>query len=263
MINYEKIGCIVQARLGSKRFPKKILQTLESNNTILDYVIFQLKASKYLKKIILATTDQNQDNLLQDIANDQKLELFRGNENDVLDRYYNCAKKFSLDIIIRVTSDCPFIDPKIIDQGIEIFCSNDYDVLTTNQPYTFPDGLGFEIFSFKALKKNAENAKLYSEREHVTPFFYNNLQDFKIFNYENKKKLSHYRCTIDYPEDLILLRELAKRIKNRPILLNDIIVEYQKDPKLIEINGTHKPLEGYKKSLAEDKIMRRDDKKNG
>ena len=262
MVNNKKIGCIIQARLGSNRFPKKILQTLENNNTILDYVIFQLKASKSLEKIILATTNLNQDNIFQNIADNQKLELFRGNENDVLDRYYNCAKKFSLDIIIRVTSDCPFIDPKIIDQGIEIFCSNNYDILTTNQPYTLPDGLGFEIFSFNALKKNAENANLNSEREHVTPFFYNNLENFKIFNYENRKNLSNYRCTIDYPEDLVLLRELAKRIKNRPILLKDIIMEYQKDPKLTEINGMHKPLEGYKKSLAEDKVMKGDYRKN-
>ena len=92
MINNKKIGCIIQARVGSNRFPKKILQILENNKTILDYVIFQLKASKTLEKIILATTNLNQDNIFQNIADNQKLEFCQGNENDVLDRYYNCAK---------------------------------------------------------------------------------------------------------------------------------------------------------------------------
>ena len=262
MLDKKLIGCIIQARLGSNRFPKKILQLLDKDNTVLDYVLSQLKHSKFLDEVILATTIENQDDKIEEIAMNKEIKSFRGSENDVLSRYYSCAKKFSLDIIIRVTSDCPLIDPKILDKGIEIFCSNDYDVLTTNQPYTLPDGLGFEIFSFNALKKNTENANLNSEREHVTPFFYNNLKDFKIFNYKNEKNLSHYRCTIDYPEDLILLRELAKRIKNRPILLKDIVMEYQKDPKLTEINDMHKPLEGYKKSLAEDKIMKGDYRKN-
>lgn len=251
------IGCIIQARLGSNRFPKKILHLLDDDNTVLDYVVSQLKISKSLDKIILATSTLNQDDILQDIAKNNNLEFFRGSETDVLDRYFNCAKFFSLDIIVRVTSDCPLIDPKILDKAIEIFCSSDFDILTTNQPYTFPDGLGFEIFSFNALKKIAETATLFSEREHVTPFFYNNPNDFKIFNYQNKTNLSHIRCTIDYPDDLILVQELVKRIKNRPILIKDIILEYEKDPQLMKINDSHKPLEGYKKSLLEDDIIKK------
>lgn len=257
MTNKRKIGCIIQARLGSNRFPKKILQLLDDKNTVLDYILSQLKHSNFLEEIILATTTQNHDNKIEEIANRKKLKSFRGSENDVLSRYYNCAKKFSLDIIIRITSDCPLIDPKILDKGIEIFCSNDYDILTTNQPYTFPDGLGFEIFSFSAIEKIVKKANLSSEREHVTPFFYNHPKDFKIFNYENKKNQSNIRCTIDYPEDLTLLRKLISRIKNRPILLNDIILEYEKDSKLIEINGNHKTLEGYKKSIIQDNITKK------
>jgi len=256
MLDKKLIGCIIQARLGSNRFPKKILQLLDENNTVLDYVLSQIKHSKFLDEIILATTIETQDDKIEEIAVNKKIKSFRGSENDVLSRYYSCAKKFSLDTIVRVTSDCPLIDPKILDKGIEIFCSNDYDVLTTNQPYTFPDGLGFEIFSLSAIEKIVTKANLASEREHVTPFFYNNSKDFKIFNYKNKKNQSKIRCTIDYPEDLILLKKLVSRIKNRPILLDDITLEFKKDPKLMKINGNHKPLEGYKKSLIEDNIIK-------
>lgn len=249
------IGCIIQARLGSNRFPKKILELLDQKNTVLDYVLSQIKHSKILEEIILATTTQKKDDQIEEIAIAKGIKFFRGSENDVLSRYYNCAKENSLDTIIRITSDCPLIDPIILDQGIEIFSKNNYDILTTNQPYTFPDGLGFEIFSFSSIEKIVTKAKLSSEREHVTPFFYNNSKNFKIYNFENSKNQSNLRCTIDYPEDLILLKKLVTRIKNRPILLDDITKEFEKDHELIKINGNHKPLEGYKKSLIEDKII--------
>ena len=246
------IGCIIQARMGSTRFPGKILENLDKKNTVLDFVIRQLQSSELLDKIIIATTVLKRDDIIEKISKNHGLDYFRGSENDVLDRYYQCAKKFSVDTIVRVSSDDPLIDPKILDKGIQIFNSKSFDVLSTNKPHTFPYGLDFEIFSFSSLEKISKEANLPSEREHVTSFFYSHKKDFQIFNYKHEKNMSHIRCSLDHYEDLIFLRELVKKIQHRPILLNDILLAVKADPKLLEINGKYEPDEGYFKSLNED-----------
>ena len=247
------IGCILQARMGSTRFPGKILENLDKKNTVLDFVIRQLQSSELLDKIIIATTVLKRDDIIEKISKDHGLDYFRGSENDVLDRYYQCAKKFSVDTIVRVSSDDPLIDPKILDKGIQIFNSKFFDVLTTNQPHTFPYGLDFEIINFSSLEKISKEAKLPSEREHVSTFFYTNEKDFQIFHYKYKKNVAHIRCSLDHSEDLIFLRELVSRIKNRPILLDDILSIVENDPELVATNNKYKTNEGYLKSLIEDK----------
>ena len=246
------IGCIIQARMASTRFPRKILEKLDGEDSVLDFIIMQLKNSKYLDKTIIATTTLERDDPIEKISKKHGLDCFRGTENDVLSRYYQCAKKFSIDTIVRVSSDDPLIDPKLLDKGIQIFNSKSFDVLSTNKPHTFPYGLDFEIFSFSSLEKISKEANLPSEREHVTPFFHSHKKDFKIFNYKHEKNMSHIRCSLDHYEDLIFLRELVKKIRNRPILLNDILLAVEADPKLLEINGTYDHDEGYFKSLNED-----------
>jgi|TARA_B110000438_G_scaffold250927_1_gene255049 spore coat polysaccharide biosynthesis protein SpsF len=247
------IGCIIQARLGSTRLPKKIIQLLDKKFTVLDYVINQTINSKLLEKIIIATTNLEEDKIISETISQKNINYFYGDSSDVLDRYYQCAKKFSLSTIVRITSDCPLVDPNIIDNIIEIFKNNSFDYVSNVHPSTFPIGIAVEVFSFESLEKAWKNAKLPSEREHVTPYLYNHNEKFNIFNLEYTTNLTSIRITIDRKNDLKVVRNVVSKIKNRPILLSDIIKLYNEDPKMFELNQDYNNNEGYLKSLEIDK----------
>ena len=237
------IGCIIQARVGSKRLPGKILKKLDKKYNVLEYVINQLKFSKKIDKIIIATTLSKHDEVIVDFAKKHNYEYFRGSENDVLDRFYQCAKKFNLDTIVRITSDCPLIDPNIVDQVIEKFTLTNNDYVTNIFPRTFPKGLDIEIFDFIVLTHMWKNATLPSEREHVTQFVFNN-KKFKIGNFENKQNLGNLRWTIDYEKDYEFLCKIIQKIEKRPILMNDVLKILNSEPDLKKINSNTDPNEG-------------------
>jgi spore coat polysaccharide biosynthesis protein SpsF len=246
------IGCIIQARMNSTRLPGKVMMNVDDSNPLLYYVISQLHNSKFLEKMVIATTTNTDDDKIFNYSKNQNIDCFRGDEIDVLDRYYQCAKKYSFSTIIRIPSDKPLIDPIIMDKMIEIFNLNSFDYVTNFLPLTFPSGTEVEIFSFQALEIAWKKAKLPSEREHVTPYFYNNKNKFKIFNHENKTDLSNFRYAVDRDVDLKLVKLLISRIKKRPILLKDILNQFKIDPKLIDINKDVNYYEGYEKSQNED-----------
>jgi len=238
--------------MGSSRLPGKTLMKLNQNNTVLDFVVNQLSFSTLIDKIIIATTDLEQDDVIEQTAKNLEIQCFRGNSDDVLDRYYNCAKKFNIDNIVRVTSDCPLIDPKIIDEVIRKYKSENYDYFTNTLIRTYPIGTDVEVFSFETLEKTWQNATLPSEREHVTPFIRNKKMNFRIGNLENEKKLDHLRWTLDRQEDLNLIREIISKINKNPILMNDILNLFSIEPKLIKINENISQDEGIRKSLKKD-----------
>lgn len=246
------MGCIIQARMGSTRLPGKVLKLVDNTNSSLYYTINQLKNCKGIDKIIVATTTKEEDDVIVEYLQKLSIEHFRGNPTDVLDRYYACAKKFSVDSVIRITADCPLIDPEIVDRGISIFKSGQYDYVTNTFPRTFPDGNETEIFSFNALEIAWKNAILPSEREHVTPYFRNQKEKFKINNFEHTQDLSHLRWTMDLQEDLNLIRSIILKLDKHPIHLADILELFNKNPELVKINKGHIPNEGYMKSLKED-----------
>ena len=239
--------------MGSTRLPGKVMELLDGKNPSLYYTINQLKNSLNVDKIIVATTKLNEDDIIEKISKNNKINCFRGNSENVLERFYECAKKFQLETIVRITADCPLIDPKIVDSFIEIFNSGEYDYVHNMEPRTFPDGLDTEVFTFNILEQAWKNAKLPSEKEHVTPYFRNNKDKFRIKNVINKKNMSSYRWTLDYQEDLDLIRNIIKEIKNRPILMNDIISLFNKKPNIFEINKKYLANEGLTRSLEEDK----------
>ena len=245
------IGCIVQARMGSSRLPGKVMLKLDEN-PVLYYVLKQLQSSKLIEKIVVATTTLDEDDMIEDYVKNMGIDVFRGSSNDVLDRYYQCATKFSFSTIIRITSDNPLIDPTIVDNLIQKFISNSYDCLTNAYVRTFPYGTEVEIFSFESLNNAWKNATKPSEREHVTPYLYNNSGNFKNFNVEHPKNISNLRWTIDRKNDLTLVKSIISKIKKRPILMNDILDLFSKEPELFEINKNQIPNEGYQKSLKED-----------
>ncbi len=247
------IGCIVQARMGSTRLPGKVMMKIDQNNTVLDFVINQLKSSKLIDKIILATTTHTQDDIIENFGSALGIDVFRGESLDVLDRYYKCAKEFHIDNIVRITSDCPLIDPNMVDDVIEKYEEENLDYATNTLIRTFPVGTDVEIFSFTTLEKTWKNAKLPSEREHVTPFIRNKKMDFRIGNLQSTENYSDIRITLDRNEDLTLIQKVVLQINKNPILLDDVLQLHVKDPKLFKINKNIPHDEGMKKSLELDK----------
>ena len=236
-----KIDCIIQARMGSSRLPGKVMMKIDKINTIMFYVVNQLKNSKKINRIIIATTNLEEDDIIANYAKTMKVDLFRGDAFDVLDRYYQCAKNFSSEIIVRITADNPLIDPGIVDDVVEQFIKNSFDYVSNAKPRTFPYGTEVEVFSFQALEKAWNNAKKPSEREHVTPYFHNNKNQFKIFSVKFSEDLSYLRWTVDRKNDLKFVRKIVSEIKKRPILMTDIIKLISKNPDITSINKANIP----------------------
>ena len=247
-----EISCIIQARMGSSRLTGKVLMSLDGKNSVLYYTVNQLKHSKLIDRIIIATTTLHEDDKIIEIANEMNVQTFRGSTTDLLDRYYKCAKEFSLTNIVRITSDNPLIDPTLVDQAIEKFSEGSFDYVTNFIPRTFPQGTETEVFSSIALEKAWKEAKKPSEREHVTPYFYNNPNKFKILKIKHPDNLSKLRWTVDQEPDLELVRAIISKIKKRPILMKDIISLLENEPELVNINKDYVMNEGYLKSIKED-----------
>ena len=248
----ENIGFILQARMGSNRFPEKVMKLINSIPMIF-HVTNQISHSRYSKNIVIATTKNNEDDIIEKYLKEKNIQVFRGNDLDCLDRYYECAKLYNFNIIVRITCDNPLIDPTLIDDAIDVFVNNQYDYVTNCKPRTFPQGTEVEVFSFKALEKAWQEAKKLSEREHVTPYFYNNLNKFQIFNVTNENDLSRYRWTVDTKEDLEFVKTIYSKIKKSPILMKDILQLLKEQPNLRKINESHIIDEGYLQSLNNEK----------
>ena len=210
MVNNLNISAIIQARTGSSRLPNKTIEFFEGK-TLLGHIIQRVKLCKRLDSIILATTSNYSDDCLSDIAKKEKILIYRGSEDDVLDRYYRAAKEFGTEIIVRITSDDPFKDPTIVDKAVDFFqkLQPEIDIVTNYLPPTYPEGLDIEVFSFRALETAWQEARKQSEREHVSTYIYKNSSLFQHFNFIHKESdLSHLRWTIDYAADM----EFTKRV---------------------------------------------------
>ena len=245
------IGCIIQARMGSSRLPGKVLMKSGNGMPILYHVINQLRHCSKVKNLVIATTTNQEDDEIEKFADNNSVNVFRGSEKDVLDRYFQCAIKYSFSTIVRITSDCPLIDPQIVDKVIERFFSGNYDYATNTLIRTFPIGTDAEVFSFSALETAWKNAQLPSEREHVTPYL-RNKGNFKTINVENDTNISNLRLTVDRIEDFELIKEILNNISTNPIHLEDILELFSRKPELIEINKHINHNEGFNRSLKED-----------
>ena len=237
--------------MNSKRLPGKVLLDITNEKKVIEFLIEQLETSNLQQKIV-AIPDDNSDDILFNFLNNLKISCYRGSKLDVLDRYYHCAKQFSFNHIMRLTGDNPLIDPEIVNNAIKQYCDSNCDYLTNSIDRTFPNGTEVEIFSFNALEIAWKNAKKKSEREHVTPYFYNNPDKFKIHYFKQQQDQSKFRYTIDMNEDYELVVKILSRIKKRPIKTSDIIELLKNEPKLFELNSHIIPNQGYIKSINED-----------
>ena len=239
------VGIIVQTRTGSTRLPGKVMMKADDKLLMVDYVINQLKHSKLHDEIVIATTDLKQDDVIFDYVTNRNIPCFRGDEKNVLERHYQCAKKYAFSTIVRIPSDKPLIDPTIVDSVIEKFQSNSYDYISNfsvdvNDDRRFipsyPSGTEVEIFSFTALETAWKNATSEHDKEHVTPYIYTQPEKFKIFTLKSEKNLSQFRWALDYENDLKLIRSIISKITKRPILMNDILELFEQEPDLTKIN---------------------------
>jgi len=248
------ITVIIQARTGSTRLPGKVLKEI-GGRTLLEILVERVKHATLVDKIIVATTDKTEDDKIVGLVEKLGLDCFRGSENDVLDRYYQAARKFKADTVIRITGDCPLMDPKVIDQVVGFYKENSdkFDYVSNIRPPTFPDGMDVEVFPFTVLEKAWKNAELPSEREHVTAYIANHPEIFRIGNVVYKYNASSVRLTVDSEEDFKLIERILKGFDyENNFSLEDILDFRKKYPDIFLINARYERNEGMKKSLEED-----------
>jgi len=235
-----KTVIVVQARMGSTRLPGKHLKQV-LGRPLLSYLVERLRRVKLANEIVLATTTKPLDDQLVDFSRDEKLPFFRGSEEDVLDRYYQTAKKFQADTIVRISGDCPLIDPEVIDNVINYFlqAQPSLDYASNTLQRTFPRGMDTEVFSFESLEKVARDAQKPEEREHVTPFYYLHPDQFKIGSVQSEKDGSRFRWTVDTEEDFKLIKTILEEIypKNPTFTLNDLLELFKLHPEWMKINA--------------------------
>lgn len=254
------IVAIIQARTGSTRLPEKVLLDLEGK-TVLEHVVERVSASKNIHDVVVATTINKEDLEIVKICSNLGISVYCGSEEDVLDRYYQVARLFKVDHIVRITSDCPMIDPKIIDDVINLHLQENADYTTNTLNETYPDGQDVEVITFDALKKAWKNADLASEREHVAPYIRFKPHIFKHSSLDYKQNLSQKRWTLDNREDYELINKIYKNLYhiNNLFGMEEILAFLHENPDIEKINEHINRNEGYLKSLKEDKNVNLDD----
>ena len=248
-----KVIVIIQARMGSTRLPGKVLLPLGGKPAI-QHVIERAKLTPCISQVIIATSTLPIDDPLAQLCDSIDVPVFRGSENDVLDRYYQAAILYKADVIMRITGDCPLIDPVESGKVIEKFFETGVDYVSNTNPPMLPDGLDTEIFSIAALNKAWKNARKKPEREHATLYIYSNQSEFKIGSVLYQEDLSRYRFTLDEADDYVFLQEVFTILKKKGQFgyLNENIQILKENPDILKINNHIQRNEGLAISLHED-----------
>lgn len=251
---------IIQARMGATRLPGKVLLDLEGT-TVLEHVINRVKASKLVDLVVVATTVDKKDLKIAALCAELGVSVYCGSEADVLDRYYQAAKLFKAENVVRITADCPVMDPQVIDEVLALHLRTKADYTSNTLKETYPDGQDVEVFTFEALKYAWKHARLASEREHVTPFVRKHSELFTYATLEYKEDLSNKRWTLDNAEDFEFLKQVYKHLylKNNLFGMDDLLALVKEKPDIEMINQHIVRNAGFKKSLKEDKLLEIDD----
>jgi spore coat polysaccharide biosynthesis protein SpsF len=222
--------------MGSTRLPGKVLRDLEGE-TMLARVMRRLGRARRIDSLLVATTDRAADDAIAEECRRHKLPVFRGDQDDVLDRYFRAAQLVKADVVVRVTSDCPLIDPEMTDQTVAAFLEARPDYAANNLVRTYPRGLDTEVFSMDALANAWQQARKPYERSHVTPYIYEHPADFRILTVTEDADYSHHRWTVDTAEDLEFVRTIYSRFKEKPdFLWRDVLDLVEREPQLTELN---------------------------
>lgn len=235
-----KTVIIVQARMTSTRLPGKVLKQV-LGKPLLEYQIERLQRVKLADEIVIATTINQTDNPIVDLCNRLSVSYFRGSEEDVLERYYQAATVHQADVVVRVTSDCPLIDPQVINQAIDYYLQNQsiYDYVSNGLKRTYPRGMDTEVFSFSVLQQAFMEATAQPDREHVTPFVYRQPERYRLGDVLYSEDCSHHRWTVDTAEDFELIQKILEAVyPNQPCFtLEDCLGLLQQHPDWYLINS--------------------------
>jgi len=253
----KNIAAIIQARMSSTRLPGKVLMKV-SERPLLDYMVERLNQSQYIDKIIIATTTSEKDEPIVNWCKKSKVAFSQGSEEDVLARYHQAAKEHDVSTVVRATSDCPLIDARVIDRTVEYFINNpdiDFVSSTTPLPCLYPDGMDVDVFDRELLKKTHLEARLPSEREHVT-FYMWKTGKFKVKRVDpDSRDLSNYRFCIDYPQDFEVMKEVLTKLypANPRFSMFELIDFMEKNPQLLELQKGIVRNAGWQRAFDKDR----------
>jgi len=249
-----KFVAIVQARMGSNRLPGKVMLDVEGKPLIF-LVMHRLSLAKTIDAIVLATTDSCKDDVLSDYCHEQHWICYRGSENDVLDRFYQAALLTGATVVVRITADCPLLDPEVVDKTVRAYEAGECEYVSNALEFSYPEGLDVEVFGITVLEQAWREARLKSEREHVTSYIWNHPESFKLRNVKCDRDLSTLRWTVDKPEDMEFVRRIYQLMRpNINFGTGDVLKLLQEHPELNDINSGTLRGEGYRKSLKEDAV---------
>lgn len=243
------VNAIIQARCGSTRFPNKVFVEI-NGKPLIWHVVNRLKYAKTINDIVIATTTNEKDNKIEQWCKDNHISCYRGSESNVLNRYYCASIAYPSDVVVRITADDPFKEPRVIDTVVNKLINESYELVTNNFPPSYPEGLDCEAFTFEALKKSELSNCDSFEREHVTQYIYHNPKIFKIGNVSSEKDLSYLRWTIDKEDDYEMVKSIYNHRKspNDNILLLDEILEILEEyPEIVKFNSFVERSTMYKK----------------
>jgi len=231
-----KVVAIVQARMGSTRLPGKVLVDL-AGETVLARVVNRLRRARLIHEVLIATTDRPADDAIVAECRKCSVAVSRGDQDDVLDRYFRAAQLKKADVVVRVTSDCPLIDPEITDKTIAAFLEARPDYASNVMVRTYPRGLDTEVMSFDALARAWQQAQKPYEREHVTPYIYERPDEFKLLSVSGDCAHSSHRWTVDTPQDMEFVQAVYARMQPQaPFTWRDVLELLDREPELVELN---------------------------
>ena len=235
-----KVLCIVQARMGSERLPGKVLKPILDKPMIM-HVLDRLKKSRYIDEIVLATSQQDEEKPLVEAVQKNGYQVFRGEENYVLKRYIDTYRKYGGDVIVRITGDCPLIDPQIVDHVISYYLTYDYDYVRLDVTETFIRGFDVEVFSSKALEKAYEEVdKMNNEsyKEHVTLYMYTNQAKFKVGYVEGQELYNkNYRLCVDTKEDFEVVERVYGHFRDEYVSAKDVVMFLDENVEVARMNS--------------------------
>ena len=266
-MNNSRIVCVIQARTGSTRLTNKILLPL-AGKPLLIRMAERVMQSSLLDETIVATTTDPMDDIVADLCKENNLKCYRGSIDDLLERHYNAALECKADIMVKIPSDCPLIDPAIIDKVIQYYKNNfeKYDFVSNLHPATYPDGNDVEVVPMKVLKEALDNAVLPMEREHTTPYIWERPEKYRSGNVEWETGLDYsmsHRWTIDYQQDYDFIKKIydSLYIEKPNFGINDILELLNKDPSIQKINSEFAGVNWYRDHLNELKTVSKEQTK--
>jgi spore coat polysaccharide biosynthesis protein SpsF len=254
-----KTVALIQARMSSSRLPGKVLQDI-AGQPMLWHVVHRAQRVKSIDSVAVITSTSAEDDIIETLCKGKGIPYFRGSLEDVLDRYYQATIHFKADVVVRLTADCPLLDPKIIEQVVRTFHENSFDYVANILEVTYPDGLDTEVFSFKSLERAWREARLKSEREHVTVYILKHPELFRLGSVKQEEDLSSWRWTVDTPADLEFVRAIHRFIKDKEFGMEEIAKLLKEHPELLEMNAGQLRNEAYLKQLQEESAAQMDSK---